>query len=273
MRQERAMAEWKLCLPWFVQVAAVPSAALLWVTLLGGCASSSDNTVPADFSANAAAIAPAPSSTPPEASAKEALSNLHSRVSAAATPGQSGYLIGPRDVLSIEVFKVPDLNRSAQVSETGTINLPLVGDVQASGKSAQQLERDLTARFGGRYLKDPQVTVRVAEYNSQRVTIEGAGAKKTGVFPLREKNTLLDMMAQSGGVDPDVGSNDVVVFRRDERGMRSAGVFDLDAIRAGTAEDPVMQPGDVIVVDTSTAKVTANRVLKYAGFAMMFKPF
>jgi len=70
-----------------------------------------------------------------------------------------------------------------------------------------------------------------------------------------------------------VGSSDVVVFRRDENGMRTAGVFDVDAIRAGTAQDPVMQPGDLILVDTSTAKVTANRVLKYAGFAMMFKPF
>ena len=194
-------------------------------------------------------------------------------MSAAATPGQSGYLLGPRDVISIDVFKVPDLTRSVQISETGTVNLPLVGEVRASGRTAQELERDLTARFGGRYLKDPQVSVRVAEYNSQRVTVEGAAAKKPGVYPLREKNTLLDIMAQAGGIDRDIGSSDLVVFRRDERGARTAAVFDLDAIRAGTAEDPVMQPGDVIVVDTSTAKVALNNVMRYAGFAMMFRPF
>jgi polysaccharide export outer membrane protein len=273
MRQDIATAGWKAFLPRLVQAAAAPSAALLWVTLLAGCASSSDSAVPTDFSANAAATEPAATSAPADASAKAALSDLHARVSPAATPGESGYLIGPRDVIGIEVFKVPDLTRSVQVAETGTVNLPLLGEVRASGKSAQQLERDLTARFGGRYLKDPQVTVKVVEYNSQRVTIEGGGSKKPGVYPLREKNTLLDMMAQSGGIDPDVGSSDVVVFRRDENGMRTAGVFDVDAIRAGTAQDPVMQPGDLILVDTSTAKVTANRVLKYAGFAMMFKPF
>ena len=90
-------------------------------------------------------------------------------------PANLATCIGPRDVIGIEVFKVPDLARSVQVAETGTVNLPLLGEVRASGKSAQQLERDLTARYGGRYLKDPQVTVKVVEYNSQRVTIEGGG--------------------------------------------------------------------------------------------------
>ena len=135
MRQDIAIAEWKAFLPRLVQVAAAPSAALLWVTLLGGCASSSDNGVAAGFSANAEATRLHSLCATVDASAKEALSSLHDRVSAAATPGQSGYLIGPRDVISIEVFKVPDLNRSVQVSETGTINLPLVGEVQASGRA------------------------------------------------------------------------------------------------------------------------------------------
>src|SRR3954452_226074 len=271
MRQDMAMAEWKAFLPRLVQVAAAPSAALLWITLLGGCAASSDNGVAAGFSANAAATEPV--STQSDAASKAALSNLHDRYAAAATPGESGYLLGPRDVISIDVFKVPDLTRSVQISETGTVNLPLVGEVRASGRTAQELERDLTARFGGRYLKDPQVSVRVAEYNSQRVTVEGAAAKKPGVYPLKERTTLLDMMAISGGINRDIGSSDIVVFRRDEKGVRTAAVFDLDAIRAGTAEDPVLKPGDVIVIDTSTAKVALNNVMRYAGFAMMFRPF
>ena len=199
------MADWKTFLPRLLQVAAAPSAALLWVTLLGGCASSSDNGVASGFSANAAAPEPASSSTSSDAAATAALSKVADRAATVATPGQSGYLIGPRDVIAIEVFKVPDLTRSVQVAETGRINLPLVGEVPAAGKTAQELERDLTARFGARYLQSPQVTVRVDEYNSQRVTIEGAGAKKPGIYPIREKNTLLDMMAQSGGVDSETG--------------------------------------------------------------------
>ena len=273
MRQDMAMAEWKAFLPRFMQVAAAPSAALLWITLLGGCAGSSDNGIAAGFSANAAATEPASLSTPSDAAAKAALSNLHDRVSAAATPGNSGYLLGPRDVINIDVFKVPDLTRSVQIAETGTVNLPLVGQVPAAGRTAQEVERDLTARYGGRYLKDPQVSVRVSEYNSQRVTVEGAGASRPGVYSLKEKNTLLDIMAQAGGINNDIASHDIVVFRRDQRGARTAAVFDLDAIRAGTAEDPVMQPGDLVLIDSSTAKVAINNVMRYAGFAMMFRPF
>lgn len=271
MGQNLATAKWTSFPSRLVKVVIAPSAALLCVTVLGGCAGSSDNRVAAGFTANAAATDTGPSSAEDRA-ATAALSKIADRVSVGATPGQSGYRIGPRDLLNIEVFKAPDLTRTVQVAETGTINLPLVGEIPASGKTAQEIERDLTTRLGARYLQSPQVSVQVKEYNSQRVTVEGA-AKKPGVYSIKEKNTLLDMMAQAGGIDREVASNDIVVFRRDDRGGRSAAVFDLDAIRAGTAQDPLMQPGDVIVVDTSNAKVALSTALKVLPAAAMFRPF
>ena len=101
---------------------------------------------------------------------------------AQATSG--AYRIGAADMLDITVFKVPDLSKTVQVSETGAINLPLVGEVRAEGKTTQELERDLTAKLGATYLQNPQVTVLVKENNSQRVTIQGA-VEKPGVYPVK----------------------------------------------------------------------------------------
>ena len=84
-------------------------------------------------------------------------------------PGSEGYRIGPQDVLDISVYQAPDLTKSVQVAESGTINLPLVGDVRAGGVTARELEQDLKSKYGARYLQNPQVTVFVREYNSQRV--------------------------------------------------------------------------------------------------------
>ena len=92
----------------------------------------------------------------------------------------AGYKIGAMDVLDISVFQVPELTKSVQVADTGTINLPLVGEIAVVGKTPQQVERDLIARLGAKYLQNPQVTVYVKEYNSQQVTISGE-IKKPGV--------------------------------------------------------------------------------------------
>lgn len=189
------------------------------------------------------------------------------KLTAVATPGSTAYKIGPLDVLEVTVFKVPDLSKSAQVADTGTINLPLVGEVPAAGKTAQELERDLTKRLGSKYLQNPQVTVFVKEYNSQRVTVEGA-VKKPGVYPIRGRNSLLQFIATAEGLDPSSDST-VVVFRQ-TNGKRTAARFEIDAIRSGTAEDPVIQSGDVIVAGSSAVKETFNNFLKLLPVASVF---
>src|SRR5207302_9810550 len=137
-------------------------------------------------------------------------------------------------------------NKSVQVAEGGTINYPLIGDVAAAGKTAHELEHDLTQKLGGKYLKNPQVTVFVREYNSQRVTVTGS-SKNTGIYPIKGNTTLLQVLAMAGDVDKNVASGDIVVFRTID-GKRSAARFDIDAIKSGKTDDPLMQPGDVVVV-------------------------
>jgi polysaccharide export outer membrane protein len=186
---------------------------------------------------------------------------------AAATPGNSAYKIGPQDVIEISVFKVPDLSRAVQVADNGMVNLPLIGDVTAAGKTAQEVERELVKKYGQKYLQSPQVTVSVREYNSQRVTIEGA-VKKPGVYPIRGKASLLQFIATAEGLN-DSADSMVLVFRQ-INGKRSAAKFDMSAIRSGTAADPAILSGDVIVASSSVLKETFNTILKALPLAGVF---
>lgn len=201
----------------------------------------------------------------------DAPSAIAAEFTAAATPGNTAYRIGPQDLLDVSVFKVPELTRSVQVSDTGTVNMPLVGDVPAAGKTANELEHMLAARLGASFLQNPQVTVLVREYNSQRVTVEGA-VKKPGVLPVRGKSSLMQIIAMSDGLDREVAASNVVVFRT-IAGKREAARFDIDDIQAGKAADPTIQAGDIIVVDTSTAKLGLSYFTKALPAASLFRPF
>lgn len=181
------------------------------------------------------------------------------QLTASATPGSNAYKIGALDVLDISVFKVPEMSKSVQVADSGTANFPLVGDIQVVGRTAQQVERDLAAKLGAKYLQNPQVTVFVKEYNSQRVTIEGA-VKKPGVFPIRGQGSLMQFIAMAEGLDQAAGT-EVVIFRQ-TNGKRVAGRFDIGQIKSGEAADPPLQSGDVIVVQSSMMKETFNNFVK-----------
>jgi polysaccharide export outer membrane protein len=235
-------------------------------TFLAGCEQSFDDrgrVLGADFTGSTQAAEPASDET------KQLAQSVGSFV-AATTPGNTAYKIGAQDVIEIVVFKVPELTRAVQVADTGSINLPLVGEFPVAGKTAQQVERELTAKLGATFLKSPQVSVYVKEFNSQRVTIEGA-IKRPGVVPLRGKYSLLQIIALAEGLDRDVASNQVMVFRN-RGGQRIAAEFDIDAIREGRAPDPAVEDGDVIVVPTSSGKVALNSFLRITPALASFRP-
>lgn len=181
------------------------------------------------------------------------------------------YRIGPQDVLEVSVYQVAELNKIVAVSETGRINLPLLGEVQAAGRTPQELEREITSLLKASYLQRPQVNVGVREYNSQRVTIEGGGVKKPGLYPLRGRMTLLQLIATAEGLT-EISDAEVAIFR-ERGGKRTAVRFDISAVRSGTAEDPTLMAGDVIVATTSTTKEAFNTVLKALPIATVLRPF
>jgi polysaccharide export outer membrane protein len=217
---------------------------------LGGCAGSSSGNLE-----NNVSFVP----TAAQGHTTSALSQAADKYTSPATPGNSAYKIGPLDILDVAVFQVPDLTKSVQVADTGTIHYPLVGDVQAAGKTAHQLELDLAKKLGATYLQSPQVTVFVKQYNSQRITVEGS-VRNTGVFPLKGQTTLIQALAEAGDIDNGIASGVIVIFRTID-GKRSAARFDFDTIQKGNAQDPELQPGDVIVVDTSPTKEALNNFL------------
>lgn len=243
------------------------------MVLLGACGASLDNS-PVGSALAPADKAGVSESAPAETAAVAAAGNAQSgagqaaaALTASSVPGNQAYKIGPLDVLEVSVFKVPELSKTVQVADSGTINLPLVGEVPAVGSTAQEIERDLTKRLGAKYLQSPQVTVYVKEFNSQRVTIEGA-IKKPGVLPYRGNATLLQMIAQAEGLT-ETSDSTVVIFRKID-GKRSGARFDVDAIREGTADDPSVKPGDVIVAGKSALKEGFSNLMKAMPVAGVF---
>jgi polysaccharide biosynthesis/export protein len=242
------------------------AAALLTMSAacLVGCAGSSGNsgTDTAAYNADGSVTSStgATAFTPTAASVHSAAaSQAADALTSVAKPGNASYKIGPLDVVDVTVFNVPDLAKTVQVAEDGTINYPLIGEVPAAGRTAHELEQTLTAKLGAKFLRNPQVTVLIKEYNSQRVTIEGS-VKTSGVYAIKGNTSLMQVIAMAGDVDTNTDSGDVVVFRT-INGARSAARFDIDSIKAGKSEDPQVQPGDVVVVDSSATKVALHNVL------------
>jgi polysaccharide export outer membrane protein len=163
------------------------------------------------------------------------------------------------DVLDISVFQAPELSETVEVADNGNIDLPLLGETPAAGKTVQELQHDLNTRLGAKYLQNPQCTVIVKEFNSKRVTVSGA-VKSPGVFPYKGE-TLYQYITMAGGLNRDQ-SNSMVLVLRQKDGQRSAAKFNVDDIAAGHAPDPTVQAGDVIVADTSSLKTGYNALLK-----------
>ena len=115
------------------------------------------------------------------------------------------YRIGPGDAVELNVFDVPELNLTAKVKESGFISLPLLGAVQAAGLTEIQLRDQLTARLR-KYVHDPQASVFITEYGSQKIGVLGAVAKP-GTYPLKKgANSVIELISEAGGVSDKAGN-------------------------------------------------------------------
>lgn len=112
----------------------------------------------------------------------------------------SDYIIGPEDVLRVDVFDVPDLsNLTLRVANDGTIAPPLLGHIQASGLTPSQLRRELESKWGAKYLQNPQVSVFVQEFHAMPVSVVGA-VEKPGLYPLTGPRSLIEIISEAGGL-------------------------------------------------------------------------
>lgn len=154
-----------------------------------------------------------------------------------------------------------ELERELRVNATGQISLPLIGVVQAGGKTVLELETEIAEKLGKSYLQNPQVTVFIKEFTSQRVTVEGA-VKKAGIYPITGQTSLLQAIALAGGTDSDVADDEAVVVFRTVNGQRMVAKFNLQDVRNGVAGDPQIYGDDIVVVNESKAKRGFKRFLQ-----------
>ena len=178
------------------------------------------------------------------------------------------YVIGPLDTIDITVFNEAEISsRGIPVDASGSVALPLIGRVRASGLTATALAEDLRARYG-RYYVDPRVTVIVTSSVSQRVTVQGQ-VEQPGIYEVRGGTTLLDTVALAKGETENAALKEVVIIRNID-GKRMAAMFDVNRIRRGDDPDPAILGKDVVIVGHSNGKQAWHDVLRAAPLLNIF---
>jgi len=202
----------------------------------GGPAASQQQAVRA-----AAAAAPAPAPQPAAA--------------AEATPVPTGpdtsrdYVVGPGDVLRINVYQSPDLSLDARVAESGLITYPLLGQVSVGGQSVAQVEASIANGLKkGNFIRAPQVSVLLVQVRGNQASVLGM-ANRPGRYPIEVKGMRLsELLALAGGVAP--GGSEIVTLS----GVRDGKPFRLKAditalFAGGQGDDPVVLNGDTLYVE------------------------
>jgi polysaccharide export outer membrane protein len=158
------------------------------------------------------------------------------------------YVLGVEDRLSISVWKEPELSRTVIIRPDGKITCPLVGDIQAAGRTAKQLTGDLTTALA-RFVKEPVVTVTVEAIESYKVYVLGQVSTQ-GALILRRRTRLLEAIALSGGLTEFAKRSDIVLIRYDDE-KESRTRIDYRKIVSGEKSELniFLQPGDTIIVN------------------------
>jgi polysaccharide biosynthesis/export protein len=189
-----------------------------------------------------------------------------------ATADMEEYKIGPSDLLELSVFGIQEMTRVVRVNAQGMISLPLLGTIRAGGLSANEFEVVLAEKLSENLLQNPQVSVFIKEFVSQRVVVEGS-VMKTGVYPLTGKTSLMQVLAIAGGLNPIADPTNVKIFREKQSGTREVHTFDLVAIRAGKVEDPLIKGNDTVVVEESASaallKGVTDTLRGFVGFGTL----
>jgi polysaccharide export outer membrane protein len=164
--------------------------------------------------------------------------------------GGTDYEIGRQDLLDIHVFDLKELDQTVRVAEDGSITLPLLGRLVVAGSTKGELEALIARLLEERFVRNPQVTVFVREYQSKRVAVSGA-VKKPDTYEMLGGKTLLEMISLAGGLDRDLGDQ-IIIFRQGADGATDRIQVDLERLvyDADPALNLPVMPGDIIYVPT-----------------------
>jgi polysaccharide export outer membrane protein len=171
-------------------------------------------------------------------------------------------LIGPLDTINVDVFGLPELSRDVQVDASGRIAMPLIGTIDARGKTADELAVGIEAALKANYVRQPNVTVNIRNSVSQVVTIDGQ-VMEPGLYPVTNQMTLMRAIASAKGLSEYAKQDDVVVLRT-VNNRKMAGLYNIAAIRRGAYGDPPIFANDVIIVGDSPSRRLFRDVISLA---------
>jgi polysaccharide export outer membrane protein len=167
-------------------------------------------------------------------------------VTESSFPGE--YVLGVEDRLSISVWKEPELSRTVIIRPDGKVTCPLVGDIQAAGRTAKQLSADLTTALA-RFVKEPVVNVTVESIESYKVYVLGEVSTQ-GALILRRRTRLLEAIALSGGMTQFADRSDVVLIRYDDDKETRLRIDYRKIVSGQKSELNIfLKPGDTIIVN------------------------
>ncbi len=158
------------------------------------------------------------------------------------------YIIGPDDVLAVNVWKENEISRQVPVRPDGKVSLPLIGDVQASGLTSAQLQHSIRNMLAA-YLVNPIVTIMVVEARSHRFNVVGE-VEHPGSFVLGQPLTVLDALAMAGGFRDFAKTGSIYVLRQHPDGTHERIPFNYKQVISGRnlQQNVQLQPGDTVVV-------------------------
>lgn len=185
--------------------------------------------------------------TPVASVRSDAPAGSEGKPAAAPATTDPAYVIGPEDVLDINVWKEPDMTRTVPVRPDGKISLPLINDVQAAGSTPQQLASTVKEKLR-KYVQDPQVTVIVTAINSQRIFVVGE-VLRAGAFPLIPGMTVLQALSSAGGFTTFADVKKIHVMRVVD-GKHVNLAFNYKEVLKGDNPDQniKLEPGDTVIV-------------------------
>lgn len=155
--------------------------------------------------------------------------------------------VGVDDIFDVRVYGEADLSSTYRVASDGTIDFPLAGRIPVAGLRTGDIQQRLTERLGNGYLKDPQVTVSMKEWNSRKVSVLGQ-VQKPGPVAYHPHMTIIDAIALAGGFT-GIAAKNSVSLRREGGGRVESRVYRVADITEGRSNNIVVLPGDVVVVE------------------------
>lgn len=191
---------------------------------------------------------------PPSASVESPVKMARQNLSMAKklrTSSSSEYILGPEDTVEISVFRHDDMKMESTISSTGRISYYLVGDIQAAGLTRFQL-RDKIEKELARFIKHPQVIVRITEFRSHKIFVLGQ-VNSPGVYRMKNDFTLVEAISAAGGIGPDAHLDGAYVVRHGK--VLLVNFFEL-IVKGNTEENIPLLPDDVVYIpDNKDQKV------------------